>query len=191
MNRRLSRIYDVWHKLSEKDSFIGKEPSDVSKFKPEKLKVTFIPPATAFVPIDGRKYTLTHSDITGELFLSIGNVYDYQAINYEMRDEVLADWITINGEYLLYGKVYISNGEYDRNMSRIRYMIFKKELDLALTAMIYGDRSFFTYYLWLLDAPIYVQFSSVYPEFNQIAYYGTPRTYLNKVKKETMPEAQV
>ncbi|MEW8972212.1 MAG: staygreen family protein, partial [Mesobacillus sp.] len=84
----------------------------MSKFKPEKLKVTFIPPATAFVLIDGRKYTLTHSDITGELFLSIGNVYDYQAINYEMRDEVLADWITINGEYLLYGKVYISNGEY-------------------------------------------------------------------------------
>lgn len=177
--------------LSEKDSLIGKEPSDVSKFKPEKLKVTFIPPATAFFPVDCRKYTLTHSDITGELFLSIGNVYDYQAINYEMRDEVLADWITINGEYLLYGKVYISNGEYDLNMSRIRYMVFKKELELALTAMVYGDRSFFTYYPWLLDAPIYLQFSSVYPEFNQLAYYGTPRKYLNKVNKETMPEAQV
>nr|WP_286181142.1 MULTISPECIES: staygreen family protein [unclassified Bacillus (in: firmicutes)] len=176
--------------ISEKDSFSGKEPSAVSKFKPERLSVNFIPPATAFVPIDSRKYTLTHSDITGELFLAVGNVYDYQAINYEMRDEVLADWITINGEYLLYAKVYISNGEYDLNMSRIRYMIFKKELDLALTAMVYGDKNFFTYYPWLLDAPIYVQFSSIYAEFNQVAYYGTPRTYLNKVNKERTQEAQ-
>jgi hypothetical protein len=178
------------HKLPEKDSFIRKEPSAVSKFKPERLKVNFIPPATAIVPIDSRKYTLTHSDLTGELFLSIGNVYDYQAINYDMRDEVLADWTTINGEYLLYGKVYISNGEYDFNMSRIRYMVFKKELDLALTAIIYGDRSFFKYYPWLLDAPIYVQFSSIYPEFNQVAYYGTPRKYLNKARRERRAEAQ-
>lgn len=162
----------------------------MSKFKPEQLKVTFIPPATAFVPVDSRKYTLTHSDITGELFLSIGNVYDYQAINYKMRDEVLADWSTINGEYLLYGKVYVSNGEYDLNMSRIRYMIFKKELELALTAMIYGDRNFFTYYPWLLDTPIYVQFISIYPEFNQLTYYGTPRKYLYKANKERTPEAQ-
>ncbi|WLR57101.1 staygreen family protein [Mesobacillus subterraneus] len=162
----------------------------MSKFKPERLSVTFIPPATAFVPIDSRKYTLTHSDLTGELFLAVGNVYDYQAINFEMRDEVLADWITINGEYLLYAKVYISNGEYDLNMSRIRYMIFKKELDLALTAIVYGDKNFYTYYPWLLDAPIYVQFSSIYPEFNQVAYYGTPRMYLNKVNKKRTPEAQ-
>lgn len=155
----------------------------MNKFNPEKLTVKLIPPATAFYPIDSRKYTLTHSDITGELFLGIGNVYDYQAIDYKMRDEVLADWMTINGEYVMFGKVYISNGEFDYNMSRIRYMIFKKELDLALTAIIYGDKSFFTFYPWLLDAPIYVQFSSIYPEFNQVLYYGTPRKYLNKANR--------
>ncbi|WP_079509065.1 staygreen family protein [Mesobacillus jeotgali] len=163
----------------------------MSKFKPEKLTVNFIPPATALVPIDSRKYTLTHSDLTGDLFLSIGNVYDYQAINYKMRDEVLADWITMNGEYILYTKVYVSNGEYDLNMSRIRYMIFKRELDLALTAMIYGDRRFFTYHPLLLDAPIYVQFLSSFQEFNEIAYYGTPRFYLNKAKSERIAETQV
>lgn len=163
----------------------------MSKFKPEKLSVKYIPPATAFVPVDNRKYTLTHSDMTGELYLSIGNVYDYQALNYKMRDEVLADWITMNGEYLLYGNVYISNGEFDKNMSRIRYMIFKKELDLALTAIIYGDRSFFTYYPWLLDTPIYVKFSSIFPEFNKVLYYGTPRKYLNSIKREKSQQTQV
>ncbi len=162
----------------------------MSEFKPEMLTVNYLPPATAFVPVDSRKYTLTHSDQTGELFLGVGNVYDYRAINYKMRDEVLADWVTVNGEYLLYGKVYISNGEYDKNMSRIRYMIFKKELDLALTAIIYGDRSFFGYHPWLLDAPIYVQFSSIFPEFNKVIYYGTPRKYLNLAKREKTPEAQ-
>ncbi|CAM3790063.1 staygreen family protein [Mesobacillus thioparans] len=163
----------------------------MSKFNPEKLTVSYIPPATAYMPIDSRKYTLTHSDLSGELFLAIGNVYDYQAINYKMRDEVLADWLTINGEYILFANVYVSNGEYDLNMSRIRYMIFKRELDLALTAMIYGDRSFFTYHPWLLDAPIYVKFSSSFPEFNEIVYYGTPRYYLNKVNTTRMTETQV
>lgn len=163
----------------------------MSKFKPEKLSVTYIAPATSFEPIDCRKYTLTHSDSTGELFLSIGITYDYQAINFAMRDEVLADWITNNGEYLLYGKVYISNGEFDRNMSRIRYMIFKKELDLALTGIIYGDRSFFTFYPWLLDAPIYIQFGSIYPEFSKLEYYGTPRKYLNLANRKKTPETQV
>lgn len=163
----------------------------MSKFKPEKLRIKYIPPATAFEPVDRRKYTLTHSDTTGELYLSIGNIYDYQAINYKMRDEVLADWITVNGEYLLYGNVYISNGEYDKKMSRIRYMIFKKELDLALTGLIYGDKSFYSNYPWLLDAPIYVQFASIYPEFSELAYFGTPRKYLNLAKRSRTPETQV
>lgn len=163
----------------------------MSKFKPEKLSVKYIPPATVFEPVDSRKYTLTHSDTTGELYLSIGNIYDYQAINYKMRDEVLADWITVNGEYLLYGKAYVSNGEFDKNMSRIRYMIFKKEMDLALTGIIYGDRSFYTYYPWLLDAPIYVQFVSVYPEYSELAYYGTPRKYLYLAQRKRVDKTQV
>lgn len=163
----------------------------MSKFKPDKLSVKFIPPATSFEPVDSRKYTLTHSDTTGELFLSIGSRYDYQAINFVMRDEVLAEWITRNGEYLLYVKVYISCGDYDKNMSRIRYMIFKKELDLALTGIVYGDRGLYTYYPWLLDTPIYVQFVSVFPEFNTMEYYGTPRKYLNMAKRKKTPETQV
>lgn len=151
----------------------------MSTFKPEKLSVKFIPPATQYEPIDSRKYTLTHSDHTGELFLSIGFIYDYQIINLKMRDEVFAEWITQNGEYLLLGRVYISMGEYDKNLSLTRYLIFKRELELALTAIMYGDRSFFTYYPMLIDAPIYIQFQSIFPEFNNTIYYGTPRKYLN------------
>jgi hypothetical protein len=162
----------------------------MSIFKPEKLSVKYIPPATSFEPAEHRKYTLTHSDASGDLYLSIGTIYDFQAINYTMRDEVLAEWTKMNGEYLLYSQIYISNGEFNKNMSRIRYMIFKKELDLALTGIIYGDKSFYTYYPWLLDAPIYVQFNSVYPEFSEVVYYGTPRKYLNLAKRFNTAETQ-
>lgn len=163
----------------------------MSKFMPEKLSVKFIAPATPFEPVEGRKYTLTHSDTTGDLYLSIGTIYDFKAINYAMRDEVLAEWTKNNGEYLLYSQVYISNGEYNKNMSRIRHMIFKKELELALTGIIYGDRSFYTYYPWLLDAPIYVHFNSVFPEFSETLFYGTPRKYLNLAKRLNPAETQV
>ena len=64
----------------------------MSSFNPEKLSVTFIPPANSFQPIEGRKYTLTHSDLTAELFLNIGYMFNYEKINPIMRDEVLAEW---------------------------------------------------------------------------------------------------
>lgn len=108
-----------------------------------------------------------------------------------MRDEVLAQWATKNGEYLFYGKVYVSNGEFDINMARIRYMIFKKELELALTAIMYGDRGFFCHYPWLIDAPIYIQFNSIYPEFNTVEYYGTPRRYLKSAANMEASKTQV
>jgi hypothetical protein len=47
-------------------------------------------------PIAPRRYTLTHSDTTGDLFPTIGLDYDRRQISgwYTrfMRDEVLAEW---------------------------------------------------------------------------------------------------
>lgn len=150
----------------------------MSKFNPSKLSVEYLPPATEFRPVDRRKYTLTHSDATGELFLAIGGYYDLNAIKPKFRDEVFAEWLPQMGQYVLSGKVYISGGEFDEPYSKIRFMIFQKELELALTAIVYGDRCFYSNYPWLLDSPIFVHFESVYPEFSKMLYYGTPRQYL-------------
>lgn len=114
----------------------------MSNFNPSKLSVKYLPPATEFRPVDSRKYTLTHSDATGELFLAIGGCYDFKAVNPKFRDEVFAEWIPQMGQYVLSGRVYISGGEFDQQYAKIRFLIFQKELDLALTAMVYGDRSF-------------------------------------------------
>jgi hypothetical protein len=156
----------------------------MSNFNPSKLTTSYQAPATAFRPVEGRKYTLTHSDKTGQLFLTIGNEFNFAAVDSKLRDEVLAEWLPRSGEYLLFGRVFVSGGEFDEKYAKVRYMIFKKELQLALTAMIYGDQSFFRNFPWLLDAPIYIHFESNFPQFNHVIYFGTPRFFLQSVNKQ-------
>jgi len=146
----------------------------MSRLNPEKLSVEFRPPVTPTEPIIPRRYTLTHSDITAELFLTIGPQYAYDKIN-EMRDEVLAEWRPYNGYYFLYVYVYVGN--YGPVTNAIRNNIFRRELPLALEAIVYGDRQFYTMYPQLLNAPIYIYFDSADPNYNRYEYWGTPMDY--------------
>jgi len=150
-------------------------------FNAAKLSTKYLPFTTEYLPVDGRKYTLTHSDVTGELFLSIGNHYDLPAINLKIRDEVLAKWASQNRQFIFQGKVYVSGGEFDERSSMQRFMIFQREMKLALTAIFYGDRRFFSFYPRLLDSSIFIYFESIFPQYNQVLYYGTPRQYLDSI----------
>ena len=49
---------------------------NMAHLNPEKLHVNFFGGANAYGPIKPRAYTLTHSDATGDLFLSIGQHYN-------------------------------------------------------------------------------------------------------------------
>ncbi|MGB2993212.1 MAG: staygreen family protein [Paenisporosarcina sp.] len=154
----------------------------MSVFNPQKLKVTLIPPANSVQPIEGRRYTLTHSDITAELFLDIGYVYNYEAINRKMRDEVLVEWKKDEqGRFMLVGMAYVDGGEFGEIVSGIRFNVFKKEMDTALKGIVYGDLSFYVNYPVLLDAPIFIYYESTYPQYHQTLYYGTPRQYLEQI----------
>jgi hypothetical protein len=68
----------------------------MSRLRPDKLHVRCAGGVTPDGPITPRRYTLTHSDATGDLYLTIGPDYDRQQISgwYTrlMRDEVLAEW---------------------------------------------------------------------------------------------------
>lgn len=152
----------------------------MSNWDPTRITVQYLPPATEFRPVDRRKYTWTQSKTTGESFLSIGYQYDLNAIQMEYRDEVLAEWIPQMGQYVLSGKIFISDESFDEKYAKIRFMIFQREARQALAAMIYGDQTFFSNYPWLLDSPIYIHFQSNYKEFNHIIFYETPRQYLNE-----------
>src|SRR5512137_77192 len=68
----------------------------MTQLNPNLLHVQFINSTTKTEPLVPRVYTLTHSDITGELFLTIGREINFPQIEgiYTrlMRDEVLAEW---------------------------------------------------------------------------------------------------
>ncbi|RST76069.1 hypothetical protein D4T97_004575 [Siminovitchia acidinfaciens] len=151
-------------------------------FDPGKLSIKIISPANTIYPIEGRKYTLTHSDITAELFLDIGYVFNHQAIHPKMRDEVLAEWKKDRkGNYYFIGKAYVDNGEFSKKVSGTRFNIFKKEMSTALKGIVYGDLPFYSNYPALLDAPMFIHYESSYPAFRQTLYYGTPRKYLQQI----------
>ncbi|PYZ94942.1 hypothetical protein CR194_05335 [Salipaludibacillus keqinensis] len=148
-------------------------------FSKNKLSVTFIPPATFCNPVLQRKYTLTHSDETGELFLSVGLTFDNNAIDMTMRDEVIAEWKQDrNGLMILKGCAFVDAGMFDEQTASIRYTIFKREMALALMGMINGDSAFFPCHPTLLDSPIFIQYVSIFPQFHHVSYEGTPRDFL-------------
>ena len=147
----------------------------MSKLNPEKLSVEFREGVTSTSPIIPRRYTLTHSDITAELFLTIGLTYAYDKIN-KMRDEVLGEWIVNEDSYLYNVYLYV-DGQFGPTASAIRNYIFRRELPLALEAIRYGDSEFFSAHPDLDYAPIIVYFMSNNPEFNRIENWGTFSDY--------------
>jgi len=150
----------------------------LERLDPNKLSVEFRDGVTKTEPIEGRRYTLTHSDITAELFLTVGLRFAYDKIG-SMRDEVLAEWKLINNSCILYAYVYVDGqrGVVNPNLSAIRNSIFVRELPLALEAIRYGDNVFFKTHPKLNKVPIYVYFASMYPYLNRVEYWGTPSDY--------------
>lgn len=165
---------------NKKGAYIYIKPIGVngmSKFNPEKLSVEYRNGVTATGPIIPRNYTLTHSDFTGELFLTIGTQFAWDKVNPDMRDEVLGEWKT--NENCLYYNVYlfIDQGEHDLTVATIRNEIFRRELPLALTAIRYGDRFLFDLYPNLDYALIIVNFISTHPQFARQESWGTFKNY--------------
>lgn len=142
----------------------------------DKIEVTFIPPITLSDPIEGRKYTLTHSDDTGMMFLTIANEYDYNAINQKLRDEILGTWKKYDDFYNLFFYAFVGNSNYFDALKR--YNIFKSHMNLAIESIIYGDKELFNKYPELLNTPIYVKFDSSIPLFNNYEFYGYVKDYI-------------
>ena len=148
----------------------------MSKFNPDKLHVDFRNGVTRISPIIPRRYTLTHSDITAELFLVIAPNYAKDKIAKE-RDEVLGEWVLTDTGYY-YNVNLLVDGQFGRVKAAIRNAIFRKELPLALTAIRYGDRRFFDTHIELNNAPIIVHFNSSIPAYNRTENWETIKQYM-------------
>ena len=151
----------------------------MKRLNPEKLNVEYglgITPTSPFIP---RRYTLTHSDVTAELFLTIGLLFAYDKIG-PLRDEVLSEW-RINHDNLPYMFVYLNVDGSGSGDPAIRNLIFRRELPLALEAIRFGDRHFFNAYPSLDYTPIWVYFDSAQPTLNSFEFWGYTAEY--KVKE--------
>lgn len=153
----------------------------MSKFQPEKLNVSYKDKISINSSLIPRKYTLTHSDESGELFLSIGSKYDLDQIDYNNRDEVLGSWEKDNEYYLLI-TVEVDKGEDLSNTIR-RDKIFRQELPLALMAIIYGDNLLLENNKELYEAPIRVKFNSKINEYNMLEQWGKVKDYKYNVNR--------
>ncbi|MFC3906863.1 staygreen family protein [Clostridium disporicum] len=153
----------------------------MSKFQPEKLNVSYKDKISINSSLIPRKYTLTHSDESGELFLSIGSKYDLDQIDYNNRDEVLGSWEKDNEYYLLI-TVEVDKGEDLSNTIR-RDKIFRQELPLALMAIIYGDNLLLENNKELYEAPIRVKFNSKINEYNMLEEWGKVNDYKYNVNR--------
>jgi hypothetical protein len=151
----------------------------MKRLNPDKLHVTYLASTTPNRLTLPRRYTLTHSDITGHLFLSVGNEYDIKQISglYTrlMRDEVLAEFAQEDGLVL---KVYCHvSGGFVLGTAMWRYNIFHSELPLALEAIRYGDKTVFEQSPQLDNTLVLIHFKSTDKRFNKVENWGTVADY--------------
>jgi hypothetical protein len=152
----------------------------MKRLNPEKLHVIYLSGTTPDNLILPRCYTLTHSDRTGELFLSIGTEYDTKQISglYTrlMRDEVLAE-LSDNGDSLVFRVYCHISGGFIFGTAKWRYNIFQSELPLVLEAIRYGDRNLFEHNPKLDDIAVHIHFQSTDRRFNKVENWGTMHEY--------------
>jgi hypothetical protein len=149
-------------------------------FDPKRLHVRYIGNGDADSPIIPRKYTLTHSDTTGELFLSIGKEYDQKKLSniYTrlMRDEVLGEWHDPEKPRLdihchTSGGIVVGTAGW-------RDSIFRHHMPVVLKAICYGDRVFISGKQRYIKAPVFVHFHSNRKSLDRTEKWGIIIDYM-------------
>jgi hypothetical protein len=152
----------------------------MTRLIPEKLHVKYLPDTSPDSPASPRYYTLTHSDSTGDLYLTIGQRYDRKQVSkwYTrlMRDEVLAELRREPQAYSLNVYCHVSGG-FVFGRAKWRYEIFCSELSLALEAIRHGDKAFFDQDPRFDQIPVLVNFKSTDERYNKTEKWGVLGDY--------------
>lgn len=152
----------------------------MSRLSPEKLHVRYLPGIGEKDPLVPCRYTLTHSDFTSKLFLTIGPDYDRKQISglYTrlMRDEILAEWKVSDNGLALHVYCHVSGGLVF-GTAGWQYKIFRSELPLVLEVFRYGDRAMFDAHPELDKAPIWVHFKASQPRYQKTKQWGVLADY--------------
>lgn len=149
----------------------------MEKLNPNKVFVQYRDKINPYEPVEDRKYTITHSDITAELFVSIGESYAADQIT-QMRDEVTISWIPSENDegWSLLGAVVVS-GQGIEGDAAIRNKIFYNEMPTALQALRLADRFLFNQDPSLDNTPVIIYFISDDPEYDKVYNFGVIGDY--------------
>jgi hypothetical protein len=152
----------------------------MSQLNPAKLHVRYLDemqPGETTLP---RCYTLTHSDTTGDLFLTIGRTYDREQISgwYTrlMRDEVLAEWKREEDSLGLHVHCHVSGGLVF-GLARWRDAILRHHMPQVLQTFRHGDGELFVRFPEFERAPIWVHFHARQRSLDRVERWGTLADY--------------
>lgn len=147
----------------------------MSNFNSNKVFVQYRDKMMPYDPIKGRKYTITHSDFTAQLFVFVGENYAKDQIT-KMRDEVRISWEKEKTGHILLGSVIV-DGEGVVGNTHIRNNIFYKEMPTALKALRQADRFIFEDEPKLDRTPVFIHFISSNPLYDKIYNFGPIEKY--------------
>jgi magnesium dechelatase len=152
----------------------------MSDLNPEKLHVTFHAGTSAEELRLPRRYTLTHSDFSGDLFLSIGPGYDHRQIagfyTRLMRDEVLAELKDDGQELSLHVYCHVSGGIVF-GTARMRNGILHQHMRMVLEALRCGEEKLVAAYPGLGRVRVWVHFLSNRARYNRVEDWGLFQEY--------------
>lgn len=142
---------------------------------PQKVFAQYREPMRPDHPVMGRKYTITHSDTTAELFVFMADDYAQDQVT-RMRDEVRIAWEPAEKGVFLLGSVVVE-GKGVMGSPQIRNAIFLKEMPTALQAMRQADRFLFDKYPSLDGAQVLIHFVSSNPTYDKTYDFGAIGSY--------------
>ena len=146
----------------------------MSPFNPAKLHVRFVDVSEEVFAFP-RKYILTHSDRTGDLFLTISSEFDFEQISHWyiklMRDEVLGEWKSVGNKFQLHLNFHISGGLVF-GWAKFRDRIIRSHLRLVFEAIRYGEKKLVQTNEYLDSSPIFAHFNSKRRKYNRIERFG-------------------
>lgn len=145
------------------------------ELNPRKVFVQYRGVMKPYGPIVDRKYTITHSDTTAELFVFVAETYAEDQVT-RMRDEVRISWMQSEKRIILFGSVLV-DGEDVIGNAFIRNNIFYKEMPTALQALREADRFLFEKEPVLDETPVFIHFISSNSELDQTYDFGAIGTY--------------
>lgn len=145
------------------------------EINPQKVFVQYRDIMKPCDPVIGRKYTVTHSDTTADLFVFTASKFAEDQVT-SIRDEVRVAWEQYNNEFILIGLVTVSGYGVVGN-DDIRNNIFIREMHIALQAIRQADRFLFDNYPKLDDTPIFIHFLSINPIYDKIYDFSTIGSY--------------